>query len=441
MASPTRLAAHLFPRNAITQIKNYIEDEHIILIVGSRQTGKTSLLHLIVDELLQQKVSEEQIFYVNLEDFALLEICNRSVQEFVNYLKGSGADFENRNYVLIDEIQYLENPTNFLKHIFDSFPGLKLFVTGSSTLEIRRKFKDSLAGRKVVIELGPLDFTEFLVFQGEGKLAHLIRDFSLRKTVADTFREDFPLRPFQKKLDAYYSQFVLFGGYPRIVLEKSIEKKITFLDELVQAYVRKDIKDLMRIDNVFAFNNLLKAVALQIGNLVNYTELSSSLQMARETVERYLFLLENTFIIKRLTPFFTNRRKEVIKMPKIFFCDTGLRNALLKHFQDLPLRPDTGALVENAVFSNLYKNSPILEEILFWRTQSQNEVDFVLRQADSLLPIEVKFSLFKKLSLPAGLRSFVNNYSCKQAVVLTKDTFEIKRDSAIDIIFLPVWLA
>jgi len=430
----------LLPRKLLRQIKSYFDDEHIILIVGSRQTGKTSLLHLLMQELVQRKISSDQIFYVNLEDFTVLEVCNRSAHEFVNYLRGLGANLERRNFVFVDEIQYLQNPTHFLKFIFDEYPTLKLFVTGSSTLEIRRKFKDSLAGRKVVFELAPLDFSEFLRFNGEEKLAELQDQFSLRQIVARGSMDDFPLRPFQSKLSSYFSQFVIFGGYPRIVLEPAIEKKIAFLDELVQAYVRKDIKDLMRIDNVQSFNHLLKMLALQIGNLVNYAELANRLQMARETVERYLFLLENTFIIKRVYPFFSNRRKEVVKMPKVYFLDTGLRNALLKNFQDLSSRSEAGALVENAVFSNLHKTSPLLEEIHFWRTQSKNEVDFVLYQNEPL-PIEVKFSPFQAPSLPAGLRSFLKDYPCKHAVVLTQNAADATKINEVNTFFLPAWTA
>jgi len=166
------------------------------------------------------------------------------LKNITNYLRGLGADLSRRTYVFIDEIQYLDDPTHFLKLIFDTHPSIKLFVTGSSTLEIRRKFKDSLAGRKIVFELAPLDFSEFLLFNGEKKLAELVEQYSLRQIVARGTIADFPLRPFQEKL--------------------------------------------------------LELLALQIGNLFNLAETAKSLQMARETVERYLVLLENTFIIKRI---------------------------------------------------------------------------------------------------------------------------------------------
>lgn len=439
MISKEILSSRLLPRKALNQIKKYLDDEHIILIVGSRQTGKTSLLYLLMKHLLEKRIPEDRLYYINLEDFDVLEMCNRSVNDFITYLKGLGADISARNYVFIDEIQYLDEPTHFLKYLFDTHQTLKLFVTGSSSLEIRRKFKDSLAGRKVLFELMPLDFSEFLLFNNERELSRLIDRHSLRQIILRKTLDDFPPQALRKKIMNYYTQFVIFGGYPRIVIEDTLEKKMVFLNELVQAYVRKDIKDMMRIDNILAFNNLLKMLALQIGNLVNYSELAGGLTMARETVERYLFILENTFVIKTVYPYFTNRRKEVVKMPKIYFLDTGLRNTLLKNYQDLSMRPDAGSLIENTVFTNLYKNAPILEEIHFWRTQSKNEVDFVLLENEPK-PIEVKFGQVRP-SLTSGLRSFTKNYDCKQAVLLTQDKVKIERVEELDTFTLPVWTA
>lgn len=437
---PRTKTERLLPRKILGEVAKYFDDEHILLIVGSRQTGKTSLLYLIIEDLLHKGISQDQIYYLSLEDFSILETLNQNAHEFANYLKGLGADLEKRNYVFIDEIQYLNDPTHFLKYVFDQIPGLKLFVTGSSSLAIRQKFKDSLAGRKVVFELPPLSFSECLQFKGEDKLAELVERHSLRPILARGHVEDFPLRPFQDKLLRYYSEFILYGGYPRIVREPVLEKKMTFLDELVQAYIRKDIKDLMRIDNIHAFNNLLKVLALQIGNMMNYAQLANSLQMSRETLERYLFLLENTFIIKRITPFFSNRRKEVVKMTKLYFLDTGMRNAILKNFQELSSRADAGALVENAVFNNLQKSSSLLEEIHFWRTQSKNEVDFVLYENEPT-PIEVKFSHYAAPALPSGLRSFCNDYPGRLAVVLTQNAVSLEKFGEINALFLPVWAA
>lgn len=426
----------LFPRKVVPEIGKYLNEKGIILLVGARQVGKTSILYLLIDELRNKGVSENFIHYFDLEDLTVLDILNSGVKEFIAYLKAMGIDTEKRNYLFIDEIQYLDNPTNFLKILADHHQNLKLIVSGSSTLEIRRKFKDSLAGRKVVFEIFPLDFYEFLLFRGEGKLAEALAKSDLRHINQDTEIQNLPTRFFIKDMARYFNEYLVFGGYPRVALEKGNEKKITYLMDIYHSYVKKDIKDLMRVDNITAFNNLLKVLALQIGNLVNVTELCNAVKIARETLERYLFLLENTFIVKMVTPFYRNPRKEISKMAKLYFMDTGLRNAIIKNWNNLDERVDAGALVENGVFSNLLKNLSPFEELHFWRTLSRNEVDFITSKGNLRQPIEVKYSAFKSPRIPSGIKAFQSDYETPEGVVLTKDFF----GKAGKIAFIPVWL-
>jgi predicted AAA+ superfamily ATPase len=426
----------LVRRKAVSEIAKYLDAKGIILLVGARQVGKTSLLYLLMDELRNQGISENFIHYLDLEDLTVLDILNSGTKEFIDYLKAMGIETEKRNYLFIDEIQYLNNPTNFLKLIADHHQNLKLIVSGSSTLEIRRKFKDSLAGRKVIFEIFPLDFYEFMLFKGEQKLAEVLAKSDLRHIHQDTEIQDLPARFFIKDLTRYYNEYLIFGGYPRVALETGNEKKITYLMDIYQSYVKKDIKDLMRVDNITAFNNLLKVLALQIGNLVNLTELCNTVKIARETLERYLFLLENTFIVKMVTPFSRNPRKEISKMAKLYFMDTGLRNTIIKNWNNLEERVDAGALVENGAFSNLLKNLSPLEEIHFWRTLSKNEVDFISGKENFRQPIEVKYSSFKLPRIPTGIKAFQSDYEIPQGIVLTKDFF----GKAGKIVFIPVWL-
>jgi predicted AAA+ superfamily ATPase len=426
----------LVRRKAVSEIAKYLDAKGIILLVGARQVGKTSLLYLLMDELRNQGISENFIHYLDLEDLTVLDILNSGTKEFIDYLKAMGIETEKRNYLFIDEIQYLNNPTNFLKLIADHHQNLKLIVSGSSTLEIRRKFKDSLAGRKVIFEIFPLDFYEFMLFKGEQKLAEILVKSDLRHIHQDTEIQDLPARFFIKDLTRYYNEYLIFGGYPRVALETGNEKKITYLMDIYQSYVKKDIKDLMRVDNITAFNNLLKVLALQIGNLVNLTELCNTVKIARETLERYLFLLENTFIVKMVTPFSRNPRKEISKMAKLYFMDTGLRNTIIKNWNNLEERVDAGALVENGAFSNLLKNLSPLEEIHFWRTLSKNEVDFISGKENFRQPIEVKYSSFKLPRIPTGIKAFQSDYEIPQGIVLTKDFF----GKAGKIVFIPVWL-
>lgn len=427
---------NLIPRKILKKILEFIDLPEMLILIGARQVGKTSILYLIINELKKKSVQENTIFFFDLEDLPTLDIFNSGVPEFISYLKAQGADLNKKNFIFVDEVQYMDNPSNFLKLMADNNQNIKLIVSGSSTLDIRQKFKDSLAGRKIVFEIYPLDFYEFLIFKEENKLAEVLPENDIRKLDANSNIAKLPVRFFADSLQRYFNEYVIYGGYPRVVLEPGYEKKTVFLNEIYNSYVKKDIKDIMRVDNVTAFNNLIKVLSIQVGNLVNLSELCTTVKIARETLERYLFLLENTFIIKTATPFSTNPRKEISKMPKIYFMDTGLKNMVLKNFGGMDSRVDTGALIENSVYSNIVKNLTLLEEAHFWRTLSGNEVDFVILKENKLTPVEVKYSSFKKPRTPAGIRYFTKDHPGEKSFVLTKDFFG-RSDKTI---FLPVWL-
>ena len=429
----------MYRREVFSDLLAYLDQSEILLLVGARQVGKTTLMKMLLTHLRQRGEPEQALHYLDLEDMALLHLLEGGQHELTGWLAAHGADLSRKVYVFIDEIQYLSNPSNLLKLLADSQPNLKLIVSGSSTLEIRRKFTDSLAGRKLVFEIYPLSFAEFLVFRGEDRLAQAVRDNGVRALAADADPMALPARFLAADCFRYYQEFLVWGGYPRIALEPDEQRKAAYLAELYNAYVRKDIKDLARIDNVNGFNNLIAALAHQAGGLANISELSNVTRLARDTVEHYLFLLENTFIIKGALPFSRNPRKEISKMRKYYFLDNGLRNMAIRSLAALDSRTDAGELAENAVFTELTKRSPLLEEIGFWRTQTKTEVDFILQGEGRLRPVEVKFRPLSKPKIPGGIRSFMQDYPAAQSpLVLTRDYF----GGAVDgVRFLPCWLA
>jgi predicted AAA+ superfamily ATPase len=433
----TTVTHKLFPRKILAEVLPYLDKPGIILLVGARQTGKTSMMHLMMETLREKGVAEDKIHYFDLEDLAMLDVFNGGAKEFTAYLKASGVDTGVVNYIFVDEIQYMENPANFLKLIVDHQKNLKMIVSGSSTLEIRRKFSDSLAGRKAVFELYPLDFSETLLFKGEGKLLDALMKSDMRHMDPGGPVSDLPSRFFIDDLARHFNEYLIYGGYPGAVLEADYAAKAVYLTDIYNSYVKKDIKDIMRIDNITGFNNLLKALALQTGNLVNLNELSTTVKLARNTLERYLFLLENTFIIKMVSPYSRNPRKEISKMQKVFFIDTGLRNIILRNTTHPDDRPDSGALAENGVFSNIIKNTSALQEIHFWRTISKNEVNFVVTEGSEVTPIEVKYSSFSHPGIPSGIREFQKKHPAKHSFVLTRDYFGQNGNT----IFVPAWLS
>ncbi len=364
-------------RKLVKSIIKFIKDDEIIVIHGSRQVGKTSLMHYIIENYIKKESVSENIFYFDLEDFRLLDLCNSSPDDVINYLKAKGANFNKRVYLFVDEIQYLNNPSSFLKLFYDRYKGtVKLVVSGSSSLLIKKKFKDALVGRILDFELFTLNFEEFLEFKG--------LKYNLKISLPDAIHEEL------KKL---YKEYVIFGGYPAIVMENGIEKKEIKLKQIINTYIKKDIRDIADIRDINKFNDLIRIVASQSGSLLNILELSTTLGMAKKTVKEYLFLLENTYIIRRIRPFHKNIRSELTKMPKIFLEDTGMLNILTNKTFSMNI---DGKLFENSIYSELRKNIPI-EYIYFWRTNIKQEIDFIIEYVkNQIYAIEVKNMFFNK---------------------------------------------
>ncbi len=378
--------AKLYKRQAADEIARYFPTGDVIVIHGARQVGKTSMLMYFQQQLEAQG---ERTFYIDLEDSRFVALLDRGVDEFLHYLRGEGYDLPQfiqagkKLFVLIDEIQYLAQPSSFLKLIADHHRYLKLIVSGSSSFEMKSKFKDSLVGRTVNFEIYPLSFREVLTFKGVA------------------FVPGIPLTELKtRELQALYLEYALYGGYPKIVLTPELDRKEKYLQQIIDTYIRKDIRDLAEIKDVSRFNRLLEVLASQSGNLLNILELSNTCDLARTTVERYLFLLEQTYILRLVRPFSRNLRAEVTKTPKVFFYDTGLMQMLwLKRLQSELI----GSVFETSIFSELIKQTRP-DEVMYWRTTDHQEIDFVLRRPDHLLPLEAK-SQFPR-NLPPALKSF-----------------------------------
>jgi len=243
-----------------------------------------------------------------LEDGRMVEVLDDGIDSFLLFFKNQGFNLEkikNQNkklFVFIDEIQYLSNPSSLLKLLIDHHKYIQLIVSGSSSFNIKSKFSDSLVGRTVDFEIFNLSFNEFLKFKNINyNLSNALTDFHLHKII---------------KL---YKEYIFFGGYPKIVLEDSIEKKERYIQQIIDTYIKKDIRDLANIKNIKKFNNLLRTLAEQSGQLLNISTIANACSLAKQTVEDYLFILENTYIIKLISPFSSSAKVEVVKTPKIFF--------------------------------------------------------------------------------------------------------------------------
>lgn len=389
----------IYKRKAINQINKFLNSKEIIVLHGARQVGKTSIILYLIQEL-KKKYQEKNIFYFDLEISRFLELINSGYEELYNYLIASGYKKNEKAFVFIDEIQYLNNPSQLLKLCHDHLGSkIKFIVSGSSTFEIKKKFKDSLVGRIIDFEIWPLDFEEFLLFKNKNY------NLCLKKSP----------KIINDELKKLYKEYSIYGGYPQIVLESNVAKKEIYLSQIINTYIKKDIRDLANIRDINKFNKLIELLSSQSGNLLNVFELSNTVDIARQTIEEYLFLLENTYIIKLVQPFYKNKRSELFKTSKIYFIDQGLANLL--NFKMFP-KSLTGSIFETAIFSDLLKHYG-KSLIYFWRTTDKQEVDFIVNQKTKIIPIEVKLNInsFKT----ANLKYFIDLYKNKTGYVTFLD--------------------
>lgn len=359
-------------RDVLAEMWSKIENKETVVLVGARQTGKSYLLNEIFKRLKKKK---KNVSLISLEDKKYLELLNEDPKKLLEIISLSS---NLRTYCLIDEIQYLDDPTNFIKYFYDVYKGrIKLVVTGSSSFYIDRKFKDSLVGRKYIFRLNTLSFTEFVNYRSGGRLVEKVRDFGMLRNLFCGKIRDYKNKIVlteAEELRQYFAEYSLFGGYPRVVLSETVDEKVNVLKDIADSYLKKDIFE-SDIRNENAFYNLIRLLASEIGNLVNINSISDVLGLSRMTVEKYLYVLQKSFHINLISPFTTNIRRELIKMKKVFFSDIGLRNYLVDSFEPLLTRDDKGGLFENMVYIQV--RNRLANVTRFWRYKD-NEVDFIL---------------------------------------------------------------
>ncbi|MEF2174957.1 MAG: ATP-binding protein [Candidatus Absconditabacteria bacterium] len=362
-----------------------IDNNQIILLIGARQVGKTTLMKQV-----RERISKSyDTYFLNLEDPDIKSNLNTHPNKLFDI---TGTKNTDKQVIFIDEIQYLDNPTNFLKYIFDEYKdNVKLYVSGSSSFYIDQKFKDSLIGRKKVYNIHTLDFEEFLDFKNENNLKRAI--FQNKKI---------PILE-KYKLESLFIEYITYSGYPEIVLFEDFSQKINRLSEFTLDYIKKDIYD-SNIADIDKFLNILKTLANQTGELLNMSEIANSFNLSLPTVEKYIYIMQKSFHIALIRPFYSNIRKELSKMPKVYFYDLGFRNSLLKNFDNINNRLDKGGYLENIVWREFLFTYG-LDNIKYWRTISKNEVDFIINDNKAY---ESKFS--EKLIKESKYKSFTDKY-------------------------------
>ncbi len=371
-----------YHRTIEKKLKDTFTRKEAIFILGARQVGKTTLMKHFMKEF-----ADNTTLYFDLENPSNLSIINKGANEFLAFLSSQELTNDVTNYIFIDEIQYADDFSSLIKYFVDHHSGRYKFVlSGSSSLQIRKKFKESLVGRKIIFELYPLSFSEFCAFKDEPVISKKLIEI-------DPYNiEEDPLRFENEKMRNLLKEFLLYGGFPKVVLEKKKEDKIRDLEDIVNSYIMKDIRHIFNLEKIEQFNHLIKLLAVFMGKELNISKLSNETKLHKQTLEHYINALESGYIIKIIKPFHKNLSSELRKTPKCYFLDNGLRNFLISNFSDIEFRPDRGELLENFVFSQLQKKADPLTKINFWRTKAKQEIDFILQKENKLFALEVKWN-------------------------------------------------
>ena len=406
----------MIKRKIFDELKDHIDKKEITLIVGPRQAGKTTLMMLLKDHIEAQG---KKTIFLNLD----IESDRQFFTSQDHLLRKIALEIgEGEGYVFIDEIQRKEDAGLFLKGLYDMNLPYKLIVSGSGSVELKEKIHESLAGRKRMFELSTISFVEFV-------------NYKTRYTYETNLPEFFELDPSQTQ--RLLEEYLSFGGYPRVVLEDTVEEKRRIIAELYQSYLERDIVYHLKIQKTESFTALVRVMASQIGNLVNVSELSNRLGISIATVNDYLWYMQKTFLIEKVTPYFKNIRKEITKSPMFYFYDLGMRNYALGTFGITPINKDGGFLFQNFVYHLLKeKTQNSATGVHYWRTTDKAEVDFVIDKLPETIPVEVKYQKLSEPEMTRSFHSFLSKYHPKIGYIIHLGTMSKKRVEDTNIAFL-----
>ncbi|MCZ2139839.1 MAG: ATP-binding protein [Bacteroidia bacterium] len=350
----------MIDRIAYKQLLPHLKNKHVTVITGMRRVGKSTALKF----LLEQVKHDNKIAF-DCERIEVRTLFNRpNYESIIDELKLMGLNFLKPCVIALDEIQLIANLPSFVKYVYDTY-GVKFIVTGSSSYYMKNLFSESLAGRKRIFEMYPLSFSEFLQF----------------KKSANNELDKYAMKPYNiawyNRYKDLYEEYIRFGGFPEVVLQKKISDKRELLKDIINSYIELDVKLLSDFSVSDELYRLIKLLAARVGSKVDYTKLGSIAGLHRHKVNTYMQLMESTYLIYLVSPFTRNIDKEVSQQPKIYFSDTGIINELAG------TQLSSGQLFENAIAAQLKRKG----EIQYYQKKTGQEIDFIFNANTA---IEVK---------------------------------------------------
>lgn len=363
------------------KLEDYLKSGKVLIIYGARQVGKTTLVMSFLENYsFKYKIDTG-------DDMRLRELfATQKLKEILEYA-------EDYRLIVIDEAQQIKEAGKTLKMLVDNVPDLSVIATGSSSFELSGMLGEPLTGRKTTLLLFPFSQSE---------MRDLFNKFELKEKI---------------------EEFLLYGSYPEVVLAKSRNEKIAYIEELVNSYLLKDLLAIDRIKSPLILVNLSKLLAFQIGNLVSLNELSAQLHIDVKTVGRYLDLLEKAFVIKKISGYSSNLRDEIKSKCKYYFLDNGIRNGIIGQFNTLSNRNDVGALWENFMFNERLKKITYEgikpAHFYFWRTYNGSEIDLIEEVDGKITAYELKW----KSNKSSGKKKFLEQYPNVPVHIINGDNY------------------
>lgn len=403
-------------RRLFEDLKGHLDKKEISIIVGPRQVGKTTLMKELIVHI--QKIGGKSIF-LNL-DYEPDKVYLESQDSLINKLH---LEFGNQHaYVFIDEIQRKKDAGLFLKGLYDIDLPYKFIVSGSGSLELKESIHESLAGRKRMFELSPIDFFEFIDFRTDYAYTNRLQDFFV---IEKTKTADF------------LKEYLNYGGYPRVILSSTTTEKSQVISEIFSSVIERDISILLNINRPDAFSLMIKLLSSQNGMLVKHSELAKQVGVSASVIKKYIWYAEKTFITYTLSPFSSNKQKEILKSPIPYFYDIGMRNFSIGQFGSVP--QSTGFIFQNIVANMLRSSLEPIQSLHFWRTTNGAEVDFIICRQNETIPIEVKYSDMDEVEVTRSLRSYIEEYEPKVAYVVNKSFSGSRNIKNTQVIAIPFY--
>ena len=387
-------------RRILQALEAHLLAPEMTLLIGPRQVGKTTLIQMLLRGV-EAKGHRTVFFNLDIEEDMHWFDSQRRFLDRLEFLVGKTGKLV---YVAIDEIQRKNDAGRFMKGLYDMGLPYKFILSGSGSLELKEQIAESMMGRKREFFIAPVSFAEFV-------------DYRTDYAFTDRLGQYGQMEP--ERLSGHLSEYLNYGGYPRVIVAQGREEKRQVMREIYTSYVDRDISALLRLARPDAFRKMLAMLASQSGQRLNLTTLSSQLGISTPTLKNYLYYAEKTYSIVLAQPFFRNSQKEIIKAPAPYFIDLGLRNLVLNKWGTLSDASDFGFVFQNMVHHILclrYPNTPIR----FWRTVDKAEVDFVVEDDahGGLFPVEVKYGSLRRPEITRSMRSFIEKYHPKEAWIV-----------------------